>query len=408
MGHPERAPGWRTRAAVAGGFIVFGMVEGSWSSRIPLIRQQLHLSDLGLSVALTGPPIGLILATTVAPRIHRRVGGRRLLGAMMAGGAAGLLLPALAWSLWSLLLALVIWGTVLGLLDLSMNAQGVALERRDGRSVMTRLHATYSLCVLAFAPLGGLANHLGAGPVAHFAVISAVGVALTLPLRPALLPDEETNGTGTTGADGAAQEIPRAGAVRSLGLLAAIGFCAMLAEGSVGNWSGVLLHRQDHASLSVSPLALAAFNVGMVIGRVSGDSLIIRLGYRRVARWAALLGAVGMVLAAGSSAVGPALGGYAVLGLGLAVLVPITFALAGRVPGVPPVQAMSRLTMFTYGGLFAGPPLIGLVAGAIGLRTALISVAGLLVITAALMHRAVAARVGTVAGGDGAVEIEPL
>jgi MFS family permease len=383
----------RSPAAVAAGFVVFGIVEASWSSRIPLIRQQLGLSDLGLSVALTGPALGLIVATLVAPVIHRRTSSGRMAARAVGAGAAGLVLPALAWNLASLTVALALWGSALGILDISMNAQGLALERRLGRSVLSRLHASYSASVLAFAPLGGLANHLGVDPLEHFAAVAALCIVLVQPLRGAMLPDAAPGGGYGRGSESSAPGPVGIGARQQLLMLATIGFCALVAEGSVGNWSGVLLHRDDHASLAIAPLALTTFSAGMTFGRWRGDRLIGRLGYRAAARGAALLAAAGMLVGAGTPWLATALAGYAILGLGLAILVPIVFAVAGRIHGVAPVRAMSRVTTITYGGLFIGPPLVGLVASAATLRIALYGVAGLIVVAAVVAHRALDAEV---------------
>jgi fucose permease len=387
----EGATPWRTRLAIAGAFVVFGVVEASWSSRIPVIRERLGLTDLGLSAALAGPAVGLLIATAMAPAINRRIGSDRMASGSIVAGAAGLVLPALAWNLVTLTVALVLWGTALGVLDLAMNAQGVALERREGRSVMSRLHGSYSVTVLAFAPLGGLATRLGVTPLVHFAVAAVGCIVMTQPIRAAMLPDAtSTMPTGLPHSGLARRGQPaRTRSTKDLVRLAAIGFCALIAEGSVGNWSGILLHQDDHASLAVAPLALTTFSVGMAIGRWRGDDLITRFGHRAVSRAAALLAALGLAVGAGSTWLDPALVGYAIFGLGLSVLVPIVFAVAGQMSGITPVSAMSRLTMFSYGGLFVGPPLVGLLASVTSLRFALLCVAGLLLAAAAVAHHTV-------------------
>jgi fucose permease len=166
--------------------------------------------------------------------------------------------------------------------------------------------------------------------------------------------------------------------------LAFIGFCALVAEGSVGNWSGVFLRQTDHASLALAPFGLTAFSAGMVVGRLSGDALIMRRGHYPMVWRAASLAAAGLAVAVSTGSVVVAIVGYAALGLGLSVLIPIVFALGATTPGIPPVWALSRMTTATYVGLFLGPPVIGMLSAAISLRGALLCVAALLVAVAAV------------------------
>jgi predicted MFS family arabinose efflux permease len=299
----------------------------------------------------------------------------------MIAVAAGLVLPGLAWNLESLTVALVLWGVCLGTLDISMNTQGVALERRYGRSIMSRLHATFSAAVLVFSALGGLAAALGVSPLVHFAVIGGVSILVTQPLRGAMLPEIAPRlSSDLPRATPSTLELarPERTAKLQLASLAAVGFCALVTEGAVVNWSGVLLHRNDHSSLTVAPLGLTTFSLGMVTGRWVGDRVITRFGYRATVRSAAAIAVAGTAIASAGPWLPAALAGYVILGLGLSVLVPIVFVIAGRSPGVSPVQALARLTTVTYAGLFLGPPIIGIVASLATLRVAMLLTAALL------------------------------
>ena len=372
----------RARVSTTLLFLIFGIVEASWASRIPLIRTRLGLSDLGLSVALAGPAIGLLLAARGAPSVVARFRNGQAARAAAVASAAGLILPALAWNLLSLTVGLALWGACLGTLEITMNARGSALESTHDRSLLSGLHASYSLAVLGFSPVGALAARFQISPLLHFTVIAGACVVLALVLGPSprdqLVPAPRPP---------AAREAPARAALTAhptLVALAFIGFCALVAEGSVANWSGVLLRQNDHASLALAPFALTAFSSGMVAGRLSGDFLIMRHGHYPMVWRAAVLAAAGMTVGVATPSVAVAIVGYVALGLGLSVLIPIVFALSGRAPGVDPVWALSRMTTATYIGLFLGPPLIGVVSSAIGLRAALLGVAILLVGVAAL------------------------
>jgi predicted MFS family arabinose efflux permease len=353
-------------------FIVFGALDASWSARIPLIRERLGLSDLALSVALTGPAIGLILAAQLAPAFVHRFGNVRASRLALVASAATLPAAALAPDLALLTLALTAWGTCLGTLEITMNAQGAALERLRGRSMLSGLHASYSTAVLLFAPIGSLAVTLHVSPFVHFAVIAGACVAAALPPSRWLM-SVDTNPRSTT-ADRKDSLLRHP----ELLALASIGASAMLAEGSVVTWSGVLLRQYDHSSLAVAPFALMTFSAGMAVGRGLGDRVIMRLGHLQTAWRAAAVAAVGLGLAAGAPSTLLAIGGYSILGLGLSVLIPISFALSARGPGTSPVWALSRITTAVYVGLFVGPPLIGLLSSATSLPIALGAVAVLL------------------------------
>jgi fucose permease len=258
------------------------------------------------------------------------------------------------------------------------------------------------MAVLAFAPVGALAAHLRVSPLAHFGVIAGGCLIAGLVFGPSSRDDpvapptaavtDEAAPRSNTHLTAAASERPRARSIGRLRLrghpplvaLAFVGFCALVAEGSVGNWSGVFLRQTDHASLALAPFGLTAFSAGMVAGRLAGDALITRRGHYPLAWRAALLAACGLLLAVCTDSIAVAITGYALQGIGLSVLIPIVFALAAATPGIPPVWALSRMTTATYVGLFVGPPAIGALSTAVTLRGALVGVAGLLVAVAVI------------------------
>ena len=162
-------------------------------------------------------------------------------------------------------------------------------------------------------------------------------------------------------------------------VLGAIGFCCFLAEGAVTDWSGVYLHDVQGATLGFAPIGAAAFGLGLTAGRFVSDPLIARLGRAPLLPRAGALGAAGMLLAILAPSPALAVAGYAILGLGVAPVVPICFTLAGTAPGVPPAWALARVTTIAYFGLFTGPPVVGAIAELTGLGAALGVVVVLLV-----------------------------
>jgi fucose permease len=159
----------------------------------------------------------------------------------------------------------------------------------------------------------------------------------------------------------------------TLGILALLG---LMAEGAMTDWSAVYLHDTLGASPSVAAVGFAAFSLAMAAGRFTGDALVGRLGPRRVLRGSSAVAAVGLgtALLLGHPAVGVV--GCALVGLGIANIVPVLFSAAARVPGVPPGQALAAVATTGYLGFLAGPPLIGAVAAAAGLAVGLGLVSG--------------------------------
>jgi len=159
----------------------------------------------------------------------------------------------------------------------------------------------------------------------------------------------------------------------ALGILALLG---LMAEGAMADWSAVYLHDTLGASPAVAAIGFAAFSLAMAAGRLSGDALVGRLGPPRVLRGSSAVAAFGLALALLVGRPAIAIVGCALVGVGVANIIPILFSAAARVPGVPPGRALAAVATTGYLGFLAGPPLIGVVAEAAGLAAGLALVSG--------------------------------
>lgn len=358
----------RARLDAAAIFFAFGALLNTWLSRIPLIKEHLHLSTGELSIALFASPVGVVLALQVVPHAVSRVSSRTVIRWAMSVVCVALVLLGLAGSVYALGAALLLLGLGAGALDMAVNTQGVAIERRCGRPILSGLHAVYSVGTLAGALVGAGAAKLAISPLAHFATVAAVLLALSLLRSRALLGAEADAPIGAT----ADQHVssPRLRNYPGLVMLGLVALCSFFTEGAVDNWSGIYLHETLRASLAAAPLAAAGFAIGMTAGRATGDALISRWGRAAtMARVAAVASAAALVPAlAGSAAV--AIVGYAILGLASGAIVPLAFGVAGNVRGIAPAWAMSRVTTLGYIGFVASPPVMGFVAQATSLRAA--------------------------------------
>ena len=378
----------RDREAVTAVFFLNGCVFVSWYSRLPSIQDKLGLGPAALGLALLGAPLGMLLAQPLTGALAATVGSRRIVNAAPLLLAAGIA-PALAGDGLTLGLATLVVGAANGALDVSMNVEGLAVERAGDKRIFNSLHAAFSFGALAGAALGGLAASVGLEPLPHLAIVV---------------------GAGAVAASVAARGLPAAEAAppprgprfarpsRRLAALGAIAFCALLAEGAVFDWSGIFMRREAGAALGLAPVALAAFNLAMGFGRLSADPLAERADSVRLGRGGALLAAAGLAAALIVASPAGSIAGFAVMGCGLAALFPLALRAAGYDASIsgPAVAAVSSVG---YTGFLTGPPAIGLLASGIGLPGALACVCGLLVLAAALAGQLSAERIPLGRGG---------
>lgn len=350
------------RLAVATIFFLNGLVLASWVPHIPMVQMKLGLNAALLGFALLGMAGGALIGIPVAGWWVPRVGSRRVVTVATVIFFAALVLPILAPDLPSLIVALVLFGGSNGAMDVSMNAQAVAVEKRWPHPIMSSFHGMWSVGGLSGAGICGLALHFEVAPLTHaITVSSAVMLGAVLALRQ-LLPRE-----ADVVDDGPRVARP-AGALASLGLMALL---ALLAEGSMGDWSAVYLRLSLGTSAGLAALGFAAFQLAMAAGRFAGDRLVRHFGNASVVGASASLAAVGLGTALLLATPAIAIAGCACVGLGLSNMIPILFRAAARTPGINPGHGIAAVSTAGYCGFLAGPPLIGLTAEAISLPGAL-------------------------------------
>lgn len=366
-GRPGARAGRPARLGVVAVFFVQGLLFASWAAHIPHVRLRLGLSDAALGVALLGAPVGSIAAMAVSARALPRLGSRRLVRLHLVGYAAAGPLVGLARSTLWLFAALAAWGFFQGSLDMAMNTQAIAVERRDGRVVMPGFHGGWSLGAFAGAGLGTLGVTLGIGLTAQLALLGAASVALGLVAAVPMIPDP-------VALDGGTRSTRRLTVRPVLLLLGALAVADLLCEGAAADWASVYLRTSLGASAAAAGLGYTLYACTMAAVRLAGNRLAGLAGTQRLV--AGLAGVASVVLAVGlaTDTVVGALVGFACLGAGLASVIPTVFSAAGRVPGTSPGAAVSTVAAVGWIGYLAGPPLIGQLAAAASLRGALLSV----------------------------------
>jgi predicted MFS family arabinose efflux permease len=353
--------------------VVHGCVVGSFAARVPWIASHVGV-DVGLlAIALLMPGVGALLAMPFSGRLAHRFAFRPLVTVTMVAFCLSLILPALPTSLVALCVALLAFGATAGLADMAMNAEGVLVEKTYGRSVMSSFHGFWSVGVLVGSAGSALASHAGIGTRLQFVVEALALAAVGAAAARFLLEDPTAAG---------AEAPPRfALPTRPVLLIGLVGLCAVIGEQAGTEWSALFIRNELGGSASVAALAVSAFAVTMAVARLAGDRVIQKLGPVRTVRLSgacAACGALAVVLAP-DLAVG--LGGFALLGIGVALVVPLVFAAAGRV-GPHPARSIAGVAGVAYASGLVAPGVIGGIAAVSSLTTSFFLVACLLAIMA--------------------------
>jgi fucose permease len=361
------------RSAVAVTFLLNGVLMGSFAVRIPAIRERLDLSDGAQGFALLFIALGSVLAMPLAGALTARYGSRLTTTAGMILASIGTGVVAHAPSLPALCLLLFAMGAAHGSLDVSMNAHGVAVERRYGRPILAGFHAAFSAGGLLGAALGGVAAGAELDARAHLGIVGAGSVAAAVAASRFYLPAAE---------DAGPREAPLFALPPARILpLGALAMACLVIEGAAADWSAVYMRLELGSSAGIAALGFTAFSVTMTVFRLAGDRLTSALGAATIVRGGGALAALGFGLALIIGSPPAAVVGFASLGAGMACVVPNVFRAAGTLPDVPSGIGLAGVATMGYFGFVAGPPLIGGLAELAGLPAAL----GLLVALAGLV-----------------------
>ncbi|MGW0137520.1 MFS transporter [Streptomyces calvus] len=372
------APARRSRGLLTGYFLGLGMVMAVWGARMPAVQQAAHLSTAHLSLVLLAAAFGMVAGLQTGGRLARPERLPALLTCGAAGLAGCLALLGQGHSLLTLLAAALAFGIAHGVLDVAVNTAAVRCQNAYGRPIMSSLHAAYSL-----GALGGAAVAAATTRTTHSDLFLAVGLTLVVAVLAAALPTQALSGTDqpTPPTRHKHEEGRRAPSPAKLWLLGALAAACLLGEGAAADWAAVHLHTL-HATTAISAAAFALYSAAMALGRLTGDRLTAVFGAPTMVRVGAMLAAAGLATGVLAASVPVALAGWTVFGLGLSGTVPSLITAAGA--GGP--KAVATVSVTGYLGLLAGPALVGALASATTLSTALLLPALLAAAVAALAH----------------------
>ncbi len=365
------------RFAVAILFFLNGAIFASWVTRLPTVQARLTLSTGELGVALFGISVGALIGMNLSGYLAARFGSRSVTTIASVSLCVTLPMLALAPTLPVLITALVLSGACNGSMDVAMNAQGVAVERRYGRPILNSFHAFFSLGGLTGAFVGGLAASHGIALLPHFLGIALFCFILIISTARFLLPAHE---------DAQRTRVAFVRPTRALLALGLVAFCVVFGESTIAGWSAVYLTGTLHTGAGLAAAGYAAFSVAMACGRGLGDRLTVHLGPLAAVRLGGLVAAIGLIIALVIIWVPIAILGFSLVGAGFSVVFPLTLSAAGGASKQASGTSIAAVATCGYVGSLAGPPLIGFAADALSLRVALGFVVVLSLLAAAFAH----------------------
>ena len=344
-------------------FIANGLAFASWAPIIPFAKANTGVDEAALGLLLLCLGIGSVISMPITGWLCARHGTRPmiLISAMIMACA----LPFLAYLVeyWALAVTLLIFGASIGTLDVAMNIHAAEVEKRSGRALMSGFHGMFSVGAICGAGFVTLLISYGVAPlIATLCVTGSVIIAILWVQSHYLI----------TKSDAPEPFRPPSGIVKWLALLAGIAF---LIEGAIMDWGALLMIERAVFSMEQAALGYIAFSITMVIGRLSGDYIVPRIGRRAILLGGGTLVVLGLI--AIITLPSPALNliGFAVIGLGAANLVPVVFSAAGQQSDMDPNMAVASVTFVGYAGILLGPAIIGFGAQYTSLPIAMASLA---------------------------------
>ena len=356
----------RKRVAVAAYYFVPGVVFASWASRIPDVKHLLHLSNGQLGSVLFAIPIGQLLMMTFSGILVSKFGSKKMLVVSEVFYALALLSIGFSHTVFHLILSLVAFGMMANLMNIATNTQACFLEKMYGRNIMSSFHGLWSLGGFAGGIVGSVFASTSLPIPVHFGSILVMSL-LVIAIGLRYLVDDQT-------AKAEEEEVPKFSFRTidpTLFLLGLMGFGGMFCEGTVYDWSSVYFSsvvKPDEAFIRAGYVAGMG---AMTLGRFLADGFVTKYGPSKVLKTCGALIVVGLWMAAALPYLITATLGFLLVGFGISSSVPICYSIAGKLGTMKASIAITIVSSISFFGFLVGPPVIGWLSEATGLRIAI-------------------------------------
>jgi len=361
----------RTAALVY--FFISGFGYSTWACRIPAIQHQLTINEAQLGTALLAAPIGILATVPFTSNLLNKYSSKSIIivGAVLYAIVLSLL--SFVTQLWQLCALLFCFGSSRNLLNLSMNAQGVEVQRLYENSIITSFHAMWSMAGFSGAAVGYLFVLSGLPLSAHFISASVLMLVFSFIFYSNIFYIRQHT-----------QQRKKLFVLPGKYLLvfALIAFASMACENVMYDWSAIFFQKAVVATKETATAAFVLYMICMTAGRLLGDKLVQKLGIVTILRYSGILIFTGLLLASLLPYVLTASFGFILIGLGVSCIVPLVFNLAGRSTKMSTGTAIAAVSTISYFGFLVVPPGVGFIAQAIGIRWSfcIMALFGLLII----------------------------
>lgn len=344
----------KIKPALAVGFLfsTSSLLFGTWVASIPGIKQRLGFTDGSLGLSLLLSPLGAITGMLLSTRVFSKipVGKWMVFGYLMLCCIMTMQINSVNRIMFWV--CLYFFGVISFLNGVSANATVNILEKKFDRLFMSTCHGMYSLGGAVSAGLAAVlfSIHLSSGW--QIVLVASVIITILTSNRKYLLANRDIIHS-------------RSGIKFPSLTILGISFICMvtfMAEGCVADWSAIYLKEILRSPKELVSLGYAGFSIAMTIGRLNGDSLIARIGSKKIVISGCLLAATGFLIIVFSPFVGLAITGYVLVGLGCSCIVPVLFSASANIPGVSTVEGFAMVTTGGLIGFLTGPSLIGFIS----------------------------------------------
>ena len=366
------------RLAVNLMFFINGFVHANLATRFPRIQELFKIDNGTLGLVLLATSMGALFAMPFTGWLIIRNGSRKIGIISVFSYCIFIPLIPLLHGLIGLVIVFFVIGITAGMLDVSMNSQAVMVEQQLCKPIMTSFHALFSIGMVAGAACGSVFIKLQSTLEFHFSIITILSISGALWARYHLIHDKPQEKQ-----DGPAFQLPNAAMV-SIGVIA---FCCMLGEGAMADWSTNYMENISGASKALAPIGLSAFALAMTIGRLFGDSARSKYGDRSLLIACSIVSSFGLSLSMIFLNPYAIIIGFFIVGLGLSVIVPIAYSIAGNTKDLPAGVGLAMVTTVGYSGFLFGPPIIGFLADWQTLRISFVLVLLLFIVMIGLSVR---------------------
>lgn len=354
------------RIAVTILFFFFGGISASWASRIPTIKEAFNVGESAWGLVLLYISIGTLISLPFAGKLIAKLGSKKSTIIFLILYFI-LLIGIGYWNiLWQLKFNLVMFGIFSNLTNISINTQAINVSKRYKGQIIGSFHGTWSIGGFFAAWIGAEMISKHVPPLEHFIYFSSIGIIVAICLFKYLVPDQTESKGNNLSQSKKGFILPD----RNLALLGLLAFFAMVAEGTMTDWSSEYMKTIVHSPIQIMGYGLTAYMFAMASGRFISDFTVRKYGEHNTLTICGILIFIGLISAVVYPTLYSTIFSFMIVGFGVSAVVPMVYNLAGHNKVMPPQQALTLVTSIGFIGFFLGPPVIGFIAEHSSLKTA--------------------------------------